>query len=250
MKKWLLIVLLIFYSNDLLANQQQGIEVVGKASVMLIPDQFSLTVHIKERGKSASKTKALVDNKSNLIVKMFVEQGIEPSAIDSSQVRMFPIYEKPSINIDRAEIKTKVSSKDKITFAGKALSKESQVHMYFEVSRTLTINFNELSVYDRVLDKVVKLGVSHISPIEMSFKDTDGLYQQALFQAIDNAKLKADKIAQKAGVEIAGLISLRESPYHAPSRYKMASEASLGFNSQVTEKSVSAQVIVIYKIKQ
>lgn len=240
------IILSIFFSGY--ANAKQGIEVIGKASVTAMPDQFSLTLSIKERGKLAAKVKQQVDHKSELIRKMFIKQGVKSSNIDSSQLRMFPIYEKPSIELHNNQIEKKVSRGEKVTFNTRSNNDELQRVKSFEVGRTLTVTFTKLSVYDKIIDNVVKLGVSHISPLNMSFSAPEKLYQQALEQAIKNAKNKAQNIAQQAGVKLGPLLSLTETGYHAPSRYRMASEASSAFTSQVTDKSISAQVVVNYQI--
>lgn len=231
-------------------NAYEGIEVTGKASVMVVPDVFSLTISIKERGKSANKTKMIVDDKSSKIVKMFVKQGVEQHNIDTSQVSMFPIYEKPAITFDSKELHKRLNNQEKITLSTEK-SEDDQVSRLtrFEVSRTITISFKELSIYDQILDNIVKLGVSHISPVEMSVAESEKYYQQALYQAIDKAKEKASNIAQQAGVKLGALTSLKESGYYSPTRYSMASEAKVGFSSQVTEKAVSAQVMAIYDIE-
>jgi len=250
MKKFLIVLGLVLGSSSLYATEGSGIEVVGKASVAMVPDQFSFTVHVRERGKSATKTKALVDSKSKKIINMLVKYGVKQSTIDSSKVRMFPIYEKPSISVDKAKIKTQVSTGEKVTVFGQVNDNNNRMLTRFEVSRTITVELDSLSTYDQVLDQVVKIGVSHVSPLNMSFRNSEALYQKALFLAIENAKNKALKIAEQAGVQIRGLISLKESPYHSPSQYRMASESSANFASQVSEKLVSAQVIAIYKIAQ
>ncbi|MCO4798020.1 MAG: SIMPL domain-containing protein [Colwelliaceae bacterium] len=233
-----------------LSSYSNGIEVTGKASVMTIPDTFSLTITIKERGKSSSKTKALVDYKSSKVVKMFVKQGINANAIDTSQVRMFPIYEKPPISFENIELQNKISKQQKITLSGNADKQENESHLTrFEISRTIAISFKELSLYDTVLDNVVKLGVSHISPIEVSMSDSEKYYQQALYMAIEKAQNKAANIARQAGVKLGTLLSLKESGYHSPMRYSMASEARSDFSSKITKKAISAQVTAIYSIE-
>ncbi len=248
MKNLLIAVVLSLGLFSAMTMAEQGIEVVGKAEVLIQPDVFNLTISIKERGRSASKTKAIVDHKSEQITRMFLKEGIQASAIDSSQLTMYPIYEKRSIT--PKEVKTKISDTEKVTFTTSEASNDNiQNVTLFEVGRTITVTFNEWNIYDKVLDQVVKLGVSHVSPMEMTFKDPEKYYQQALFQAIEDAQQKATKIAQQANVELGKLVSLKETGYHAPARYRMMSEASVGFNSTTTKKAVSAQVIAIYDIK-
>jgi uncharacterized protein len=219
-KGFIIVGLLCLIPNSF-ANVSNGIEVTGKASVMVVPDIFSLTISIKERGKSANKTKMIVDDKSSRIVKMFIKRGVNESNIDTSQISMFPIYEKTSINFEHQEIQKRLNSQEKITLSGKNNQDGKMSRLTrFEVSRTITISFKELSIYDQILDDLVKLGVSHISPVEMSVAESEKYYQQALYQAIYKAKQKALNIAQQAGVKLGTLLSLKESGYYSPMRYK------------------------------
>lgn len=236
MNKVCLLFVIFLFSTSSYGWQTEGIEVSGKSSIMVMPDQFALTLHIKERGKSAEKTKLLVDAKSNKLISMFEKEGINSLSIESSQLRMFPIYEKPSIQLEPLDVR-------------KSAQMKSDSNIRFEIGRTITVKLDKLEIYDRVVDKAVKLGVSNISPLQMSISNPDEHYEKALVQAIEHAHLKAKKVAQQAGVKLGKLSSLKESSYHSPTRYRMAAESSTGFASQVTSKAVSAQVIVIYDIQ-
>ena len=86
-----------------------------RQNIKLIFDQFSLTIEIRERGKSASKTKALVDSKSAQVIKVFKKNDVDGKTIESSQVRIYPVYEKPSIAIDQFELKNKIHKNENVS---------------------------------------------------------------------------------------------------------------------------------------
>lgn len=245
--------LIVFLSVSSFAVQanDQGIEVVGKAAINAVPDQFSITLEIKQRGVVASKAKAIVDNKSQLLMRELTKIGFEEKAIDSSNIVMYPVYEKPSIIIDNSVAKSRLSENQRIdtSLANIVAEKNSTVLSYFDVTRTFVIAFDDLSKYDQLLDVVTKVGVSNISSLTMSYKDSEAIYQQALKQALQNAKSKAQTIATQMDVKLAGLTSLKETGYHAPQAYAMMSEARGSFRSNVSEKEVNAQVIAIFAIQ-
>ena len=54
----------LFISMQAIAFDEKGIEVSGQGSIVVIPDKFSLTLTITERGRLPSKLKVVVDNKS------------------------------------------------------------------------------------------------------------------------------------------------------------------------------------------
>lgn len=249
-----LIVFIIFAFISFQNVAQTGIQVTGKSSIMVMPDLFSFTISIKERSVSVVKAKKVVDHKSNLIVNMFIKQGINEDDIDSSTFNVYPIYEKPSIVLDADEVIKKFDNNEKIKVslnrAGAAPSKTSAQLVRYDVTRTITVSFERLAIYDDVLDRILKLGGSHVSPMEMMIKNPEKHYELALMQAMDNAKQKALKIAKQAEVKLGRLISLSESGYYSPMRYRMASEAKTAFTSQVIKKAISAQVNVTYQIEE
>ncbi|GHE90754.1 SIMPL domain-containing protein [Thalassotalea profundi] len=245
-----LVLLISFISTSVLANDK-GIEVVGKAAIKAVPDEFSITLEIKQRGVVASKAKGVVDHKSKLLMRELNKIGFDNKAVDSSNIVMYPVYEKPSIVIDNSVAKSRLSENQRIdtTLGNIVAEKNSMVLSYFDVTRTFVIAFDDLAKYDQLLDVVTKVGVSHISSLTMSYKDSEAIYQQALTKALENAKAKAQTIAKQMNVELAGLTSLKETGYHAPKAYAMMSEARGSFNSNVSEKDVNAQVIAIFSIQ-
>lgn len=248
MNKFITAIIFSLFCHASLAQSSQGIEVVGKASVSLMPDVFSLTIDIQQRGKSAAKAKSLVDSKSKKVIHTLLNHGVDQTRIQSSQMRIFPIYEKPAISLEQTELKRTFNQKDKVKIIAKNQQNQQQ-RVRFNVTRTITVSFNSLSIYDQTIDDIVKLGVTRVSPLAMAFTDSEKYYQQALLKAIEKARQKAEKMAQQANVKLGSLISIKESPFHTPTQYRMASAVSESFSSQVTEKSISAQVIAIFAIK-
>ena len=261
-----LIFILSLFSSLLVAQQlpEHGIEVIGKASIKVQADQFVFTVVINERGSTASKMKALVDQKSRLVVDKYLSLGIDKKTIESSRLLLIPRYEKlprgPEFEMhqrvnNRANHSTARSGakKSKIVVNNRELMSNVKYHptkIYFEVSRTITITFTDFEKYDQLLDHVVKIGVSRISPLQTAVINNELYYQQALISALKNATTKAENIAQQIGVQLGSITHLKESPYHAPRAYRMASESSSNFNSQVAKNNISAQVNVTFAINK
>lgn len=263
--KYSLIVLCSIFSSFVFAQQfpENGIEVIGKASVGVKPDQFVFTLSINERGGVASKIKAVVDQKSRLVVDKYLSLGINKNAIESSRLQLTPRYEKLS-NTPKFEVHQRINRNVRSNTVSTGLKNakvvvnseditsrptNEQTKIYFEVSRTIRITFTDFEKYDQLLDHAVKIGVSRISPLQTAVIDNDDVYQQALIKALQNATVKAQQIAKQIGVQLGKITYLKESPYHAPRAYMMANESSNDFSSQVAKKNVSAQVNVIFAIK-
>ncbi|NQZ21833.1 MAG: SIMPL domain-containing protein [Colwellia sp.] len=256
--KVLFILVITLFSSFVSAQQSvaNGIEVIGKASIEAKPDHFIFNVLIFERGRIASKTKAIVDQKSRLVIDSYLHTGIDKNAIDSSRLQLSPRYEK-RVNVSDFEIQQRVHGRStpinaKVVVNSKNLFNSDlneKQKIYFEVSRTITVTFTDFELYDQLLDNAVKIGVSHITPLQSAIADNEALYQQALIKAVENAKQKAQAIAQQIGAKLGVITRLKESSYHAPRAYAMASDSRESFNSQTIKKNITAQVSVNFTIK-
>jgi len=189
-------------SSSVLANTSDyGIEVKGQASVLAIPDGFALSVAVVENGRLTDKIRALVDHKSNQVIEAAQRLGIKPQNINSARVSLRIIKDDPRIDIHGVEMNQRLpnNQKSKVYVGVPPSNHENNVRpQSFELSRTITVNFSDIKDYDQFLNAVIKIGVNQISPLTMSVGDTDKYYQQALAQAIENAKTKAKQIAQQS----------------------------------------------------
>lgn len=258
--KYLLVIMISLFSLSITAEQYttQGIEVIGKGSVSAKPDKFTFTVTVSQRGNIASKAKALVDHKSQLVTQMYLSMGIAESAIESARLELIPRYEIPA-DVPAIIVHQKLpnqgefeKSNTKAVINSHQLADNSaaeQEKVYFEVSRTIKVTFTDFSHYDQLLDNVVKIGVNRISALQTSIINDEALYQQALINALKNAHQKAITIAKQMGVTLGKISNLTESAYHTPNTYGVTGRSNGGFNSRVAESNVVAQVNVTFAIK-
>jgi len=252
-----------YSSSDVQANGvntvNTGIEVNGSGSVTVTPDNFSLSLRISERGRVTSKLKALVDKKSNLVMQAAKNLGIKNTNINSAQVNLRVIQEKPSITVQGLEFRNNNQSSAFID--GKEITKQikqSQLdkpkQTLFELSRKIQVNFTTIDDYDQFLTQLVKINVSHISSLSMNVTQRDKYYQQALLQAITQAKQKAQEMIAHSGGRLGKLIYLKEQStnYYQP-RYAQAmmSEASpANHSSLVGSQTIKASVLMKFAVTE
>jgi uncharacterized protein YggE len=250
-----LVMLLTVLSSNTHADSDsnEGIDVVGKGSVIVAPDQFSLSLTITQRGRLPSKLHPIVDNKSNLVINTAKKLGIKDKNIQSAQVNLRIIKEKQSITVQGLELQQ--GKKGSVFVDGQQINKTlpAAKPQLFELSRYITVNFTNISDYDKFLAQIVKLNVSHISPLSMSVKQRDEYYQEALMKAIDQAKQKATKMIAQTGGTLGKLIYLKEvSAGHYQPRYAqamMSDSMSVNHSSLVGSQEITASVLVKFDIK-
>jgi len=233
-----------------------GIEVSGQGSVIVVPDQFSLTLTITERGRVPTKLKALVDKKSNSVVNAAKSLSVKERNITSARVNLRIVKEKPSIQVQGIEVnKTRQGS---IYIDGQSINQQTtsvneHKRPLFELSRQITVRFNKIDEYDSFLTQIIKINVSHISSLSMSVEGRDEYYQQALLKAISHAKKKAQRMAKQAGRKIEKLQLIREqSSNHYRPMYAeaMMSDASPRAHASLSgSQTITARVSVKFSLK-
>ena len=237
------------------AVEEVGIEVTGQGSVVVIPDQFSLTLTITERGRVPSKLKALVDKKSNSVVNAAKSLAIKESNISSARVNLRIVTERPSIQVQGVELHKRQGSVyiDGQSINQQANSVNTHKQPLFELSRQITVKFDQVADYDSFLAQIIKINVSRISSLSMNVTARDEYYQQALLDAISHAQQKAQRMAKQAGRGLGKLLLVKEvSSNHYQPMYAeaMMSDASpRGHTSLIGSQTITARVLVKFSLK-
>ncbi|MEI6893080.1 MAG: SIMPL domain-containing protein [Colwellia sp.] len=246
----------LIFPMQVWAFDNEGIEVSGQGSVVVAPDNFSLTLTITERGRVPSKLKVLVDKKSNAVINAAKNLAITEANISSARVNLRIVEEKPSIQVQGVDFNnTKYGS---VFIDGQTINQQStRVNQakkpLFELSRQITVNFNGIDEYDDFLGHIIKINVSRISPLSMSVEGREAYYQQALLQAINHAKKKAARMAEQAGQKLGKLQLIKElsrnnyRPMYAEAM--MSNSRSSAHTSLVGNQTISARVLVRFNLK-
>lgn len=204
--------------------QPQQIRVVGQSSVSKVPDLFHFSLYIEEKGPVISKLNDSLTDKTGRIIKSLLDQGVEEKDIASMQVQLQPWYEHRN-----------------------GITEQKG----FVLSRTVHISLRALKLYDKVLDSVFKIGATRMDGFEYGFDDPQSLYLQALELAVEDARVRAEKLAAAAGVKVGKVTSINEVSQYRPVA-KMA-ESRMRVQSDVSmpgQQAIDARVEVQFELVQ
>lgn len=250
------LIMCLLLPSQTFAFEDVGIEVTGEGNIVVIPDQFSLTLTITERGRVPNKLKALVDKKSDSVVNAAKELSIKYADISSARVNLRIVAEKPSIQLQGIELHKARQGNvyiDGQSINHQANSVKGHKKPLFELSRQITVNFEKVVDYDSFLAQIIKINVSHISSLSMNVAGRDEYYQQALLQAINHAQKKAQRMAKQAGRNLGKLLLVKEvSSNHYRPMYAeaMMSDASPRvYTSLIGSQTITARVSVKFSLK-
>ncbi len=233
-----------------IANTNEGLHVTGKALIEKAPDRFLVRMSVKDRGRLASKSKMKVDQITQSALNIIKSLGIQDANIKSSHIQITPIYHQNKFNPNKAYVAHN-NLKQSAIVETELTNNDDKLRVEFDVTRQIEVQLDDFSQYEKLLDRVTKVGVNSISPVRSSISNAEQLYQQVLEKAVTNAKQKASKLAQQLGVVIKGVSSVEELSYRAPGDLMMAESSVMSrgkYQSYAGKSAVSAEVRVSFII--
>lgn len=204
-------------------KQHKSIEVFGAGSIQSVPDRFSFSLSIEEKGKVAAHLNQAIIEKSNSVIQALFEIGVDKQQVQSLQIRFNPWIEYKN---------------------------NTQEQKGFILTRQITVTLDSLTKYEQSIDAVLNLGVSHINQFSFSNSQADKHYQAALQQALINAQQRATDMAKVLGLKLSGVISILEqtsgqpAPIMAKARQFQASESY-----QAGEMLTEGRVKVVFALQ-
>src|SRR3954470_1811159 len=164
---------------------QRTIAVVGNASVTAPNDTATVSFGVVTRHGTA--TGALTDTsaRTRRVIDALAGQGIAKADIQTQ-----------TVGLGRTVRRT-----------GKHRRKRRVV---YTASNSVDVTVHDLSKTGAVIQAAVDAGATRVSGVEFSASNSEGLYDQALGLAYDNARSKATALAARAGMTLGDPISTQE----------------------------------------
>lgn len=193
MRYFTTLVFFYLFSLSILAHdagpQQDHIAVVGVGEVEQEPDLATLSITVEAREPDLLSAKKVADERYRKVLAVIEKAGIKDEAVTATQIIAQPEYEwRDSKRIFKGE----------------------------RVSRTLSIEIDELDKISPLMQSLVENEVSTINGLTTGFKDRTVLINLALAAAADNAKSKAEFLANRLGRSLGEAFLITEFNDTAP----------------------------------
>jgi hypothetical protein len=161
---------------------ERTIAVTGYAEVLAQPDTAVLRLGVETQDASAKAAAEANAKASQAVVDAVKKLGISAENIQTAWYNIFPIYEEPS---PRGEP-----------------NKPPQVVAY-RVTNTVTVHLRGIvAKAGDVIDAALEAGANRVEGLSFELKAKDKFVQQAVRRAVQDAKRKAQTIAQALGVRL------------------------------------------------
>lgn len=207
------------------------IEVRGEAVRTVMPDTVTILIGVSIEREDEKIAQAEANKAMNDVIAALKEIGLDDDAMTTA-----------GFSLDR-----------QIDYSGRTPRTTG-----YAARLTTRVKLTDFDLIGTVLDTAVENGANSIDGLTFGYSGEGEVYRQALRDAIEAARAKAETMADAAGVELKTLLSLRESGYGSPvynsyMAYDMmeTSAAVSGGGAQVMagEIEISASVSMVFQTK-
>lgn len=216
------------------------ISVTGESEVFAVPDTASISFGAQATEKTVAEAQKKVTEKVNRAIAMLKKAGIEEKDIKNTSYNIAPQYEYPQIYCIQAPCPP-----SRQTLTG------------YVVDQMLEVKIRNTTDVGSILGQLGSLELTNVSGVTFTIDDEDGLKAEAREKAIDQAKEKAEKLADELGVKLGRITNFSESGDY-PIYYgygkggdMMAQSAPMNQSPELPmgQNKITSNVTITYEIK-
>jgi len=208
-------------------REAPGITVSGSGEASGEPDVAVLSLGVEARADSVGAAREQAANSMDAMLDALKQGGVEEKDIQTTRFNVQPVYD---------------------------FSNNKQELIGFTVSNIVTAKIRQIDDTGDLIDAAVVAGgdLARVENLTFTIDDPSTLEQEARVEAMEEARSKAETLAQAGGIELGAPISISETggvvpvPFGAADLAR-AEEASTPI--QVGELDVTVTVQVVYGVE-
>jgi uncharacterized protein YggE len=171
----------IVFMGTLASADERRIAVDGHGELTVEPDIATVEMGIFVFDKDLLKAKREADGKIAAVLAAFRDLNVKSEDVQTSQMHVKPRYEDRDNN---------------------------WVLRGYEITRSITVTVRQLPQLNDVLNRAIEAGANRLEDIKLSTSKEQELKDQALTLAIENAKRRADRLAQGFGAKVGKVVMI------------------------------------------
>lgn len=211
----------------------------GNSEVFAAPDIAMVNVTVREEGKDVKTAQDKATAKEKAVLDFLTEQKIDKKDIKTESYNSYPKYDYGT------------------ACYGMYCPDRTPKIIGYEVSEYISVKVRDLDKAGTLVQGIGALGVAEFSGPTFSIENEDELKAQARKMAIDEAKAKAESLAEDLGVRLVRIVSFNEGDYPGL-MYNFAREEKAMDSSAVAapspelpmgENKIISNVTITYEIR-
>ncbi len=214
------------------AHPIPSIIVTGNAEVHAAPDEATVRLGVSKQASTAAAAQSAANEVAQGILAGVTGLGVRREQVQTSQLTLYPVYQQQKPGSDE----------------------EPRVVAY-RAANTVNVRLTNLSLVGPVIDSGLKAGSNQVEGVFFSLKNDAASREQALRQAVREAREKAQSIAAALDVTLGPVFTVEEGgvsirpPQPLGAVALMARRVDVATPVSPGEVSVSASVTVRYRIR-
>lgn len=228
-KRIALLITLMMVLTGSVAPAETRISVSGTGETTVSADTAVISLGVNARNKDVLKAQQAVNETIAAIRKALIEQGIREENINTELINIYALYD---------------------------YSGDQEQLAAYSASSTLAIKVTDMQSVGALIDTAFAAGANTLNGVSFSASDTDEAKAEAIKKAVENAKKKAEILAEAGGLKITGIRTISENSVrsyensvgnvYAKGMDMMASEEAPGTVVQSARLVVSADVSITF----
>jgi uncharacterized protein len=203
------------------------ISVSSTGKVTVLPDVGYVSLGVETHDEDVKKAENDNSNIMKAIKDAVAKLGVEETDVKTTRFNIYPQYKNDDEKPDS-----------------------------YMVTNTIEITVKKIEDISNIIDAAINAGANRTNNIRFDVLDREVSYNDALENAIANAKVRAQKIADAADLKIVGVITVNEnssapSIYYNEMRYEKSMMDSAAGAPPISagDMEISANVAVTYEVK-
>jgi len=209
-------------------NYPREIMVSGEGKVYIIPDIATVNIGVENEGTDIAAIIKKNTEKMNAIIDDIKGLGIDEKDIKTTNYNLTPQYNWTE--------------------------SEGRIFTGYKITNTILVKIRNFEKIGDVLSKSTERGANSIGNISFTIEDPEKIIQEAREKAIEQAKTKAESIAESSGLKLVKLLNVQEgySPYYGTTYEKATGggieAAAPAPQIQPGQQEVSTTVTLTYRV--
>ena len=180
-----LILALMVLAGSAAALADTEITVAGTGNILVPADTAVVNIGVNIRDRNALKAQQRANEVIAAVRKTLTENGIAAEDINTGYVELFTIYDYD-------------------------YSSGSDAVSMYTANSMLAIQLKDMTQVGKVIDLAFGAGANSLNGVSFSASDTDAARKEALKAAVEQARVKAEVLAEAAGLKITGIEAINE----------------------------------------
>jgi uncharacterized protein len=209
-----------------------SVSVSGNGQVAATPDVAVVSMGVQTEAATASEALSQNNARTSDLLAAIEEAGIPAAEIQTKQIRLQPRYQEPD---------TTMSSQQEPARSGadRPAGGEPPELVGYTAINLIEVRVRDLDGLGDLLDEAVQAGGNRIEGIRFEISDAGDLLDQARLAAWEDARHKAEHLAELSKTRLGGVLSINESS-RAPQaprsvQFEMAAAAPIEPGTQQVE---------------